>query len=521
MTKKILSTSLVVTSFLAQNLAWAEKRTPSSLERPPQFVLLAFDGSSSLDMWKQTVDFAATVQTTGLDGKKQHIGFTYFINPTYYTESAHKQNYITPAINKSVSCIGWADPVGSVLARVQATDNAYVNGHEIGSHANSHCSANGLAEDPLKGHAWTEQNWDSEFEQFNNLLFNAFANNGIKTSYVMKVPKSEIVGFRAPALAVTPGLWPTLKKFGFRYDTSQTRGPNYWPERLSWGGWNFPLGEIKATWRSKPIQSMDYTWLANQSGGASLPTPEKCSTLKPGANKWCDKGIMLTAAKIKEIHGQMLESYLYYFKKNYFGNRGPVQIGHHFGLWNGGAYWSAMKDFAKAVCGKPEVKCVTMKDYATYLDGLSAPELAAYQAGNAASFPRLADDKTIKDIAASVAVTVHLKIKGGTYEVVTEAKEKALLQSLGLSKQLSVDFQTAKSAAINGTAKITDEELAKIAGKGTEALVRASLVNKSGKEIVWETYKVKNVGTPEQSVSSQSIEDSASSGDSAEAHAEE
>ena len=52
---------------------------------------------------------------------------------------------------------------------------------------------------------------------------------------------------------------------------------------------------------------------------------------------------------------QMLQTYLHYFKTKYSGNRAPLHIGHHFAGYAGGAYNTALKTFARAVCGLPEV----------------------------------------------------------------------------------------------------------------------------------------------------------------------
>ena len=59
-----------------------------------------------------------------------------------------------------------------------------------------------------------------------------------------------------------------------------------------------------------------------------------------------------------------------YFAEHYSTNRAPIFIGHHFSQWNDGVYWSVMQDFAREVCGKPEVKCVTFKELANYLNFL-------------------------------------------------------------------------------------------------------------------------------------------------------
>ncbi|MBC7753285.1 MAG: hypothetical protein H7Z71_03540, partial [Moraxellaceae bacterium] len=302
----LLMTLLTIPSF-----AKTKKRSPSASERPPQFVLLAFDGSSSLDMWKETVAFADTVKTTGINNQIQNIGFSYFINPVYYTEKQYKSIYKTPAIGHATSCIGWANPVGSVLKRVNLTNEAFLHGHEIGSHANSHCSADGSGGvgDPLRGKTWTEENWTDEFTQFNNLLFNVLPNNHITPpqDFVINFNQNDIKGFRAPALAVTGGLWPTLKKFNFKYDTSKINKPSYWPQKEAWGGWNIPLASIRVAGSARNTLSMDYNWFVFQTAGVSLTTPEKCATDPDFKNSsWCQQGIYLTPDKYLQLKNQMV-----------------------------------------------------------------------------------------------------------------------------------------------------------------------------------------------------------------------
>jgi hypothetical protein len=71
-----------------------------------------------------------------------------------------------------------------------------------------------------------------------------------------------------------------------------------------------------------------------------------------------------------------------YFDKNYNGNRAPLHIGHHFSKWNGGAYWSAMKDFALAICTRADVICGTYRELVSFMEALPAGKRARLQAGN-------------------------------------------------------------------------------------------------------------------------------------------
>jgi hypothetical protein len=84
----------------------------------------------------------------------------------------------------------------------------------------------------------------------------------------------------------------------------------------------------------------------------------------------------------------MLQTYLHYFRTNYAGNRAPLHIGHHFMNYQGGAYNAALKTFARAVCGLPEVRCVTYARLADFMDGQDAETLAAYRKGDFARAAR-------------------------------------------------------------------------------------------------------------------------------------
>ncbi|MEQ1723727.1 MAG: hypothetical protein ABL930_11165, partial [Pseudobdellovibrio sp.] len=469
-------------------------RKPSSVERPPQFVLLGFDGSSNLDFWTESVDFADTVKTNNPD-KENKVKFTYFINPTYYTDPAYKSNYQTPGLDgKSVSCIGWADKRENIPLRVERTNNAFVKGNEIASHANSHCDASGTDKNnPLYGRPYSFENWSSEFEQFNKLLFGVFSLNKFPepkdyapTGLAFK--ESDVVGFRAPLLAVTDGLWPTLKKFNFRYDTSKVSSPTYWPQKQTWGGWNFPLAQIKIAGTSRTTLSMDYNWLVYHSAGASKPN--------------------LTAEEREGFRQQMLDSYKYYFKVNYFGNRAPVHIGHHFSKWNQGAYWQAMKEFSQFVCNKPEVRCVTYTEYANWLDSVDEATMKAYRA---ADFEKPAEEGIIKDIAVPVLADVRIDTDIKGFEAIADSRDLNKIRSTGARVQLQINFEGQRENSVTRGALINKY------GKGSHLTLRAALLNKNGKLIHWSTYKLTNLGLPNENIS-EPIENLANQPETAEAH---
>ncbi len=472
-------------------------RKPSSVERPPQFVLLAFDGSKDTKFWSESVEFADTIKTTSDYPEKNQnlLRFTYFINPTYYTDINKKYNYKTPGLGgKSVSCIGWSDSKEIIPLRVDRTNAAFVKGHEIGSHANSHCDQSGKDKDnPMFGHAWSEEDWTSEFEQFNKLLFGVYSLNelGSPTKYLptgLAFSQTDIVGFRAPLLETTDGLWPTLAKFQFRYDTSKTASSTYWPQKQLWGGWNFPLATIKIAGTNRTTLSMDYNWLYFHSGGASKPN--------------------LTPKEREAFKQQMVDSYKYYFKINYYGGRGPVNIGHHFSQWNDGAYWQALKEFAAFVCNQKEVRCVTYSEYASWLDKVDDQTLNQYRAGQFEKYP---NDGSIKDIAAPLLANVRIDANKNGFEAVIEADDRNKARITVSTVQLQVNFIAEKEN------QITRAELIKRFGKGSEVLLRAALVNKQGTVINWSTYKIKNLGEAGEDVS-EPLENRTNLPETADAH---
>ena len=161
----------------------------------------------------------------------------------------------------------------------------------------------------------------------------------------------------APYLAKGAGLYSALRANGFRYDTSGVGHADAWPEKVD-GLWRFNLAMLRIQGLGKGTLSMDYNFFVAQSRAAADPR------------------------RYEAAREQMLQTYLHYFKTNYAGNRAPLHIGHHFMNYQGGAYNEALKSFARAVCGLPEVRCVTYAKLADFMDQQSAETLAAYRKGD-------------------------------------------------------------------------------------------------------------------------------------------
>jgi hypothetical protein len=299
----------------------------------PQFVLLSFDGSRSLEMWKETREFAKKMNS---ENKRLH--FTYFINSIYFLAEKNKDLYQSPRGEKGESLIGFAKNEEDMAERAQQIKDAYNEGNEIASHTAGH----------FLGSSWSEYEWKKEFLSFQNLIDEIQKNNPSVVVSDISFLKKEIVGFRAPELGVNNSLFKTLKDSNFIYDASGVGLPDEQPQKDEYGIWHIPLNTIEIGKNNSSTISMDYSLWMHQSGGRE--------DVKKGTDLW------------SEHYNDVKNAYSIYFERNYKNKRAPVVIGHHFSLWNDGVYWEAMKSFAEEVCGKPEVYCVTFKEYVRYLN---------------------------------------------------------------------------------------------------------------------------------------------------------
>jgi peptidoglycan/xylan/chitin deacetylase (PgdA/CDA1 family) len=335
----------------------------ATVARPPQFVILAFDGSYNNAFWEESLKFA----------RDNRLKFTYFISGVYFIPNASKSGYIAPhGLGAGKSAIGFGGTVDEINVGYGWLKRAHDEGNEIASHANGH----------FDGSRWTEADWNSEFDQFDKIIFQGI---GVRPPALGFGPR-DVVGFRAPQLGHSPGLFKTLPNKRYTYDTSKSTAANYWPEKKD-GTWNFPLAQLRIVGSGKATLSMDYNFYIADSRGN--PNPAGKETYKK----------------------QMIDTYMKYFEANYFGNRAPIHIGHHFSKWNGGAYWEAMQAFAKRVCGQAEVKCVTYKDLVRFMEE-NASSRADLQAGN---FPKMARPPSLDD-AKYVTEGISADEIGGTAE---------------------------------------------------------------------------------------------------------
>ncbi len=312
-----------------------------------QYVIISFDGSRSIPMWNETRQFAKDMASKG-----KPVHFTYFINPIYLiTKDVAKKLYQPPTSKIGDSLIGYADSEQDVKSRVEQINLAYSEGNEIGSHNVGH----------FNGSKWSLDQWLQESNSFDSIIANVQKNNPDVVIQPWISGLTNVVGFRAPELGVNSDLYKALSEKKYLYDASGIRMPNKYPVKDKNGIWHIGLGIVKmkdltsdgiaSVGKPHYVLSMDYNFWMLQSRVKNIATK--------GTPLW------------NTYFAEMKDSYLNYFNNNYEGNRAPVVIGHHFSAWNDGVYWEALKSFAEDVCGKPNVKCVTFREYVDYLNSAS------------------------------------------------------------------------------------------------------------------------------------------------------
>lgn len=333
--------------------------TPAG-ERPPQFLVVSFDGAGGQPLWAYWRDV----------GRRANASFTFFLSGIYLLDPSNKEHYQPPRHSAGASGIGFndppagADPWQEISALLGNLDEAWFEGHEIGSHFNGHfCGTSSSAVG-----AWTTADWTQEINEFNKLLTNVAVFNPLPPDApVLPFGPADIKGARTPCLeGQKDQLYAAEVAAGYRYDASGTGVQFNWPKRVGDGLWDMPVAAIPMVGRSFNTLMLDYNFYANQSGGT--------------------RG---DPAQFPAWEEQTRVSWQNAFDAAYTGNRAPVIVGNHFNEWNGGIYKQALTDLVLNNCGRPEVYCISHVELADWLDAEPADALASFQAG---SFPKVGPD---------------------------------------------------------------------------------------------------------------------------------
>src|SRR5258708_7419375 len=130
--------------------------------KPPQFILLSFDGSKNLQMWRDSRAFAQEMKQ-----QNKPIHFTYFISGVYFLAPEYFRLYHPPGLSAGTSLIGFSDNKDDIPERIKQVNGALSEGHEIASHVNGH----------FAGYPWSKAQWEQEFDEINKLIFQWRGNN--------------------------------------------------------------------------------------------------------------------------------------------------------------------------------------------------------------------------------------------------------------------------------------------------------------------------------------------------------
>lgn len=290
------------------------------VEQKTQYVIISFDGAHDLAQWQRSRALA----------KKTGATFTYFLSCVFLLNPGTKAIYKAPGKGAGHSNVGFALSKEEVAGRLGAIWGARAEGHEIASHGCGH----------FDGGKWSARDWKSEFDAFTGILGDAYALNGIggEPAGWKEFARTEIAGFRAPYLSTNDALRAALAEKDFSYDASDvSRGP---AEPVFAGGLvRFALPQITEGPSGRRVIAMDYNLFVRHSGGFERED-------KDGA-----------------FEKRTLDAFRGAFDREYRGARTPLQLGFHFTLMNGGAYWRALEGFAAEVCGRSDVACVSYRDY--------------------------------------------------------------------------------------------------------------------------------------------------------------
>ncbi|MFZ1682156.1 MAG: polysaccharide deacetylase [Rhizobiaceae bacterium] len=290
-----------------------------------QQVLISFDGAGPVAQWERA---RALARRTGAH-------FTFFLSCAFLLTPQTRDAYRGPEGTRSN--IGWAASRDDIAARLRQIWAARREGHEIAGHGCGH----------LDGTDWTGADWRLELSAFRDVLDRAWSINAIphEPAAWREFVRDEVIGFRAPYLARGKGLDGALAASGLRYDASLvSRGPVA-PE-ASGGLTRFALPTIPEGPDGRRILAMDYNLFVRHSGG--FERGDEDGALEQRTVR------AFTAALDAELAGK----------------RRPLQIGLHFTLMNGGAYWRALERFAADACARDDVVCAT---YTEAVAGMARP----------------------------------------------------------------------------------------------------------------------------------------------------
>lgn len=296
-------------------------------ERPPQFVVVSFDGAGNHELFQHYLTL----------GRQTGARFTFFLSGLYLLPERLRSTYHPEHEPVGSSAIGFADPK-KIPGRLADLSQAWTQGDDIGTHFNGHfCDARGIQ-------TWDASGWRHELNAFFDYLDGWPARTGLHRA-PLPFTAHDIQGGRTPCLMGRPSVMlPVFRSYGFRYDASST-GLLAWPHKVD-GMWSFPLESIRMAGADRHILSMDYNFFANQTDAISVH-----------------------GAAADRVERQTYDSLMDAYRAVDHGNRAPLVVGNHFNDWSDRAYVDSLTRFVRNVCGRPGTQCISFRDLADWLDG--------------------------------------------------------------------------------------------------------------------------------------------------------
>lgn len=308
--------------------------------RPPQFVLLSFEAASRNVFWDTSRELVGEA-----DAKA-----TYFISASSLILEERAEAYAAPTGDNGRAWLGFAKDRQELLGRLERIQDALASGHDV--------AVQGVGYH--RGQGWSIDQWRSELEQTEAFVRGAFRDNGLSEPEGWQATAQHLLtGFRAREQSGSSSLEAALvAQKQALYNASGKQSEAAWPNKEQ-GLWQLGLPLLNLD-GARRVLAQDYDFYLKQTNGQP-------NGLKSGDHE-----------------EQMLALLLAEFDSRYQGARVPMPVSLHFALWNKGAYWRAVKSFAKKVCGQPEVICTTHREMVGYLDALGEAKLARLAA---ADFP--------------------------------------------------------------------------------------------------------------------------------------
>ncbi|MFI2431098.1 hypothetical protein [Streptomyces sp. NPDC018693] len=319
------------------HLPRAERMKPG--QKPPQFVVFSWDGAGE-DSQRLFSHFREVA-------KNNNATMTYFLSGVYLLPEEKRDLYRPPQHSPGRSDIGFNDTKG-IADTVEQLRLAWLEGNEIGTHFNGHfCGKGGGVGE------WTVEEWKDEIAQAKKFVKTWRTNAGLTQTEPLPFDyDKELIGARTPCLEGRQNFMKAARELGFRYDTSGVNN-QVWPGRKE-GLWDLSMQLVPFPGHSFEQLTMDYNFMVNQSGTTTQGNPAQ-------HRFWGD---------------QMRDGLLQGFRRAYDGNRAPLIIGNHFESWNGGTYMRAVEEVVETVCNKPDVRCVSFRQLADWLDAQDPKILA-------------------------------------------------------------------------------------------------------------------------------------------------